>query len=80
MEIFIKFERDVVYVHIWYFLIWNDHVLLMKRRHLEWRIKIVVLLKTCPGLIRKRYTEVQVCFQLKSWSKLVNVVQELQEI
>jgi len=28
----------------------------MKRRHLEWRIKIVVLLKTCPGLIRKRYT------------------------
>ena len=26
-----------------------------KRRHLEWRIKIVVLLKTCPGLIRKRY-------------------------
>ena len=27
----------------------------MKRRHLEWRIKIVVLLKTCPGLIRKRY-------------------------
>jgi len=56
MEIFIKFERGVVYVHIWYFLIWNDHVLLMKRRHLEWRIKIVVLLKTCPGLIRKRYT------------------------
>ena len=29
----------------------------MKRRHLEWRIKIVVLLKTCPGLIRKRYTD-----------------------
>ena len=29
----------------------------MKRRHLEWRIKIVVLLKTCPGLIRKRYTK-----------------------
>ena len=56
MEIFIKFERDVVYVQIWYFLIWNDHVLLIKRRHLEWRIKIVVLLKTCPGLIRKRYT------------------------
>ena len=27
----------------------------MKRRHLEWRIKIVVLLKTCPGLICKRY-------------------------
>jgi len=25
-----KFERDVVYVHIWYFLIWNDHVLLGK--------------------------------------------------
>ena len=58
MEIFIKFERDVVYVHIWYFLIWNDHVLLVKRRHLEWRIKIVVLLKTCPGLIRKRYSAV----------------------
>ena len=33
----------------------------VRRRHLEWRIKIVVLLKTCPGLIRKRYS----CFMLQ---------------
>ena len=58
MEIFIKFERDVVYVHTIYgiSLFGMTMCFWMKRRHLEWRIKIVVLLKTCPGLIRKRYS------------------------
>ena len=33
-----------MYVHIWYFLIWKWRCAWRKRRHLEWRIKIVVLL------------------------------------
>ena len=62
----------------------------MKRSHLEWRIKIVVLLKTCPGLIRKRYsvlsnylgmtrtlsnyTVLTVLLMLKSWLVIANQI------